>query len=178
MTTDLQYPVGKFTYDRPYTPAERDELIRQIELAPAELRRAYQELPSGGLDKPYRPGGWTARQVIHHVPESHMNSYIRFKLAMTEPEPTIKPYDEAEWARQPEVATLDPEVSLALLDALHRRWVGFLRALNEDDWKRTFRHPEIGLVTLDRTLGLYAWHGRHHVAHVRQIAAGKTANAL
>jgi len=167
--TNLQFPVGRFTYERPYSEAEREELILQIEEAPAQLRRAFQELPPGGLDMPYRLGGWTARQVIHHVPESHMHSYIRFKFAMTEAEPTVKPYDEAVWALQPDVVTTPPEVSLALLDALHLRWVAFLRTLKPDDWNRTFRHPEIGLVTLDRNLGLYAWHGRHHVAHLRLI---------
>jgi hypothetical protein len=170
MTTDLQYPIGRFSYERPYSEAEREELIGQIESAPAELRRAFEEFPAGGLDTPYRPGGWTARQVVHHVPESHMNSYVRFKLAMTESEPTIKPYDEAAWAVQPDVATTPPEVSLDLLEALHRRWVAFLRTLKPEDWKRTFRHPELGVVTLDRTLGLYAWHGRHHVAHLRACA--------
>jgi len=169
MKTDLQFPVGKFVYERPYSGAEREELILQIEEAPAQLRRAYQELPPGGLDMPYRPGGWTARQVIHHVPESHMHSYIRFKFAMTEAEPTVKPYDEAVWALQPDVVTAPPEVSLALLDALHQRWVAFLRTMKTEDWNRTFRHPEIGMVTLDRNLGLYAWHGRHHVAHLRLI---------
>jgi hypothetical protein len=170
MTIDRQYPVGRFTYERPYTEAERAELIRQIEQAPAEMRRAYEALPAGGLDTPYRPGGWTARQVIHHVPESHMHSYLRFKFAMAEAEPTIKPYDEATWAVQPDVGTTPPEVSLALLDALHQRWVAFLRTLKPEDWSRTFRHPEIGVVTLDRTLGLYAWHGRHHVGHLRLIS--------
>jgi hypothetical protein len=169
MTTDLQFPVGKFSYERPYTDAERSTLIAQIEQAPAELRRAFEQLPAGGLDTPYRPGGWTARQVIHHVPESHMNSYLRFKFAMTESEPTIKPYDEAVWAVQPDVATTPPEVSLALLEALHLRWVSFLRSLKPDDFKRAYRHPELGLVTLDRALGLYAWHGRHHAAHLRSI---------
>ena len=169
MTTDLRFPIGKFTYERPYTEAERESLILQIEKAPAELRTAYIELPPGGLDTPYRPGGWTARQVIHHVPESHMNSYIRFKCAMTENEPTIKPYDEAAWAAQPDVATTPLEVSLMLLDALHARWVAFLETLKPEDWSRSFRHPEIGLVTLDRALGLYAWHGRHHTAHLRLI---------
>ena len=170
MATDLRYPIGKFAYERPYTAEERQELIRQLEETPAELRRAYEQLPTGGVDMPYRPGGWTARQVIHHVPESHMNSYLRFKYAMTETEPTIKPYDEATWAVQPDVASTPPEVSLDLLEALHRRWVAFLRTMKDDDWKRTFRHPEIGVVTLDRTLGLYAWHGRHHVGHLRLIS--------
>lgn len=171
MPTDPRFPVGKFSYERPYTAEEQQELIRQIEVAPAELRRAYEQLPPGGLDMTYRPGGWTARQVIHHVPESHMHSYLRFKFAMSESEPTVKPYDEAVWALQPDVAGTAPELSLDLLDALHRRWVAFLRTLKEEDWKRTFRHPDIGVVTLDRNLGLYAWHGRHHVGHLKLIGA-------
>jgi hypothetical protein len=164
-----QYPIGKFVYERPYTREERETLIEQIALAPSELRRAFEQLPPGGLDKPYRAGGWTARQVIHHVPESHMHSYLRFKFAMAETEPTIKPYDEAAWANLPDTATTPPEVSLALLDALHARWVAFFHTLKDEDWARTFRHPALGVVTLDRTLGLYAWHGRHHTAHLRLI---------
>ncbi len=164
-----QYPIGKFSYEAPYTDAERSALIGQIGQTPAEMRQAFEQLPPGGLDTPYRVGGWTARQVIHHVPESHMHSYLRFKFAMSESEPTIKPYDEASWAIQPDVAITRPEISLTLLDALHRRWVAFLRTLKPEDWSRTFRHPELGVVTLDRTLGLYAWHGRHHTAHLRAI---------
>jgi hypothetical protein len=169
MKSDLQFPIGKFSYDGPYSDEQRSVFIAQIEQAAGELRQAFEQLPPGGLDIPYRPGGWTARQVIHHVPESHMHSYLRFKFAMAEVEPTIKPYDEAVWAVQPDVATTPPEVSLALLDALHRRWVAFLRTLKPEDWNRTFRHPELGAVTLDRALGLYAWHGRHHTAHLRSI---------
>jgi hypothetical protein len=169
MKSDLQFPVGKFSYDGPYSEAERSALIAEIGQVPAEMRRAVAELPPGGLDMPYRPGGWTGRQVIHHLPESHMHCYLRFKFAMAETEPLIKPYDEAVWAVQPDVATTPPEISLALLDALHPRWVAFLRTLKPEDWNRTFRHPELGIVTLDRALGLYAWHGRHHVAHVRSI---------
>jgi len=107
---------------------------------------------------------------VHHLPESHMNSYLRFKLAMTEDSPTIKPYDAAAWAELPDIASTEAEISLALMEALHRRWVAFLRTLKPEDWSRTFRHPELGVMTLDRTLGLYAWHGRHHVAHVRSIS--------
>jgi hypothetical protein len=169
MKSDLQFPVGKFTYDGPYSEEQRSTLIAQIEQAPAEMRQAYEQLPSGGIDTPYRPGGWTARQVIHHVPESHMHSYLRFKFAMAETEPTIKPYDEAAWAVMPDVSSTPPEVSLALLDALHHRWVAFLRTLKPEDWKRTFRHPQLGVMTLDRTLGLYAWHGRHHTGHLLSI---------
>src|SRR5271166_2926580 len=150
MKSDLQFPVGKFSYEGPYSEAERSALITQIELAPAEMRHAFEQLPAGGLDTPYRPGGWTGRQVIHHVPESHMHSYLRFKFAMAETEPTIKAYDEAAWATLSDVATTPPELSLALLDALHHRWVAFLRTLKSEDWNRTFRHPELGLVTLDR----------------------------
>jgi len=171
MTTDLQYPIGRFSYDRPYTDAEREDRIRQIEEAPRDVRMAFEQLPDGGLDTPYRPGGWTARQVIHHIPESHMHSYLRFKFALTEPEPTVKVYDESVWAVQPDVYTTPPEVSLALLHALHERWVALLRTLKPEDWKRAFHHPEIGLVSLDRTLGAYAWHGRHHAAHLRLISA-------
>ena len=173
MTIDPRYPIGKFSYTQPYSQSERDQLILQIEQAPAELRHACEQLPEGALDKPYRPGGWTARQVIHHVPESHMHSYLRCKFAVTESEPVIKPYDEAVWALQPDVATTPPEVSLALLAALHARWVAFLRTLKPEDWSRTFRHPELGVVTLDRTLGLYAWHGRHHIAHVRSLGSDR-----
>src|SRR5215472_12865283 len=117
MTTDLQYPIGKFSYWKPYTEADRAELIAQIEQAPAELRAAVEALPPGGMDRPYRPGGWTARQVVHHVPESHMHSYTRFKFAMTEDSPLIKPYDEATWAKLSDVESTDPEVSLALMEA-------------------------------------------------------------
>jgi uncharacterized damage-inducible protein DinB len=169
MNTDPRYPIGRFSYEGPYSEAQRTELIEQIERAPGELRRAFEQLPAGGLDVPYREGGWTARQVIHHVPESHMNSYLRFKFAMTESEPTIKPYDEAVWAVQPDVATTPPEISLDLLEALHKRWVAFLRTLKPEDWSRTFRHPELGVMTLDKNLALYAWHGRHHTGHLQLI---------
>jgi len=171
MTTDRQYPVGKFSYSGPHSDAERAELMDQIEQAPGLVRSAFERLPAGGLDTPYRSGGWTARQVIHHIAESHMHSYLRFKFAMAEDAPTIKPYDESVWAVQPDVAITPPEVSLDLIDALHRRWVPFLRTLKPDDWKRTFLHPELGPVTLDRALALYAWHGRHHTAHLGLIGS-------
>ena len=170
MTTDPQYPAGRFSYDTPYSEAERTQLIQQIEATPAEMRAAFERLSPASLDMRYRAGGWTARQVIHHVAESHMHSYLRFKFAMTQNEPTIMPYDEAVWAVQPDVQTTAPEISLELLSALHRRWAAFLRTLRPDDWQRAFRHPEIGLVSLDKALGLYAWHGRHHTGHLRSIA--------
>ena len=121
------------------------------------------------LDTPYREGGWTVRQVVHHVPDSHLNSYIRFKLALTEEEPTIRPYMEDRWAELPEARTAPIELSLSLLEDLHKRWMLMLRAIQPAEWKRTFRHPEIGPMTLEKNLALYAWHGRHHVAHVTAL---------
>jgi hypothetical protein len=133
------------------------------------MRAAVQGLSDSQLDTPYRDGGWTVRQVVHHVPDSHMNSYVRFKLALTENEPTIRPYMENLWAELPEARTAPIELSLALLENQHKRWMLALRALSPDAWKRTFRHPEIGLVTLEKNLALYAWHGRHHVAHITTL---------
>jgi len=121
------------------------------------------------LNTPYRDGGWTVRQVVHHVPESHMHAYIRFKLALTEDNPVIKPYDEAAWAKLPDVAHTPIETSLTMLDALHERWARMLRAMDEADWKRTFRHPELGPVKLEGNLALYAWHGKHHTAHITKL---------
>jgi hypothetical protein len=167
--TDLRYPIGKFTYERPPTPDQRKGLLDQIEQAPSHLRAAVQGLSQQQLDTPYRPDGWTVRQVAHHVPDSHLNAYIRFKLALTEDEPTIKPYAEDKWARLADTAVTPVEVSLTLLDSLHDRWVRLLRSLKDEDWKRTFRHPELGLVTLEKNLAIYAWHGRHHVAHITSL---------
>jgi len=167
--TDPRYPIGKFHFEKPPSPQERENLIRQIAQAPAELRSAVQGLTPQQLDTPYRDGGWTVRQVIHHVPESHMNAYIRFKLALTEDEPTIKPYMEDRWAKLNDVQETPVEVSLGLLELLHDRWVRVLHLISNDEWKRTFRHPEIGVVSLEKSLALYAWHGRHHVAHVTEL---------
>lgn len=163
---DLSYPVGKFHYDGDNTPQRRSELIGQIAAAPAKLREAVAGLDDAQLDTPYRPGGWTVRQVVHHVPDSHLNSYLRFHLAVTEDEPVIKGYDENLWAALPDARTGPVSVSLALLDALHQRWVLFLRSMTHDQFARGLRHSELGLVTLDKYVGLYAWHGRHHVAHI------------
>ena len=166
---DPRYPIGKFAYDGPPNEAQRNEFIKNIENAPAELRKAVKGLSTQQLDTPYRDGGWTVRQVVHHVPESHMNAYIRFKLALTENEPTIKPYMEDRWAKLDDVQSTPVEVSLALLDNLHERFVRVLRAIKPDEWKRTFRHPELGVVPLEKNLALYSWHGRHHVAHVTEL---------
>ena len=167
--TDLRYPIGKFHYDGPTTDEQLRKSIDEIAHAPSNLRSAITGLSAQQLDTPYRPGGWTVRQVVHHVPDSHMNAYIRFKLALTEEEPTIKPYAEDRWAELADTGTTPVEVSLTMLDALHDRWVRLLRSLRADDWKRTFRHPELGVMDLERTLALYAWHGRHHVAHVTSL---------
>jgi uncharacterized damage-inducible protein DinB len=167
--TDLRYPIGKFRFDGPLTDEKKRESLDNIAKAPAELRAAVQGLSEQQLETPYRPDGWTVRQVLHHVPDSHLNAYTRFKLALTEEEPTIKPYAEDRWARLADTASTPIETSLTLLDSLHDRWVRLLRSLKADDWKRTFRHPELGLVSLEKNLSLYAWHGRHHVAHITSL---------
>jgi hypothetical protein len=167
--SDLRYPVGKFNYVESPAPEERVQLIRQIEQAPASLRAAVKGLSEKQLDTPYRPEGWTVRQVVHHVPDSHLNSYMRFKLALTEDEPTIKPYFEDRWARLGDTQATPVEVSLVLLESLHDRWVRLLRSLQPDEWKRKFRHPELGTTALEKNLALYAWHGRHHVAHITSL---------
>ena len=162
----LRYPIGKFSMEGEITPERRREWIEQIAAAPSQLRAALSGLSDEQLATPYRPGGWTLRQLAHHVPDSHMNSYVRYRLALTEEEPVIKPYEEARWAELDDARTAPIELSLALLDSLHARWVLLLRSLSDAEWKRTFRHPELGLMTLEKNLALYAWHGRHHVAHV------------
>jgi uncharacterized damage-inducible protein DinB len=167
--TDPRYPVGKFTYTNPPDEAQRNQFINEIEKTPAALRAAIKGLSAEQTETPYRDGGWTVRQVVHHVPESHMNAYIRFKLGLTEDTPTIKPYEEDRWARTGDVQSTPLEVSLTLLDSLHDRWVRLLRSLKAEEWKRQFNHPEMGPMPLEKTLALYAWHGRHHVAHVTEL---------
>jgi DinB family protein len=169
MSDDLRYPIGKFRFEGESTDEQRQEFIRNIAEAPSGLRAAVEGLNAEQLETPYRPAGWTVRQVVHHVPDSHLNSYIRFKLALTEHEPTIKGYDEGQWAELIDARTLSVEVSLALLESLHKRWVTLLESLSHKDFARTFKHPELGIVSLDRNLALYSWHGRHHVAHVTRL---------
>lgn len=166
---DPRYPIGKLHYEGPLSEGQRRKFIGEIEQAPAAIRAAVQGLSSEQLDTPYRDGGWNVRQVVHHVPESHMNAYIRFKLALTEDEPTIKPYAEDLWARLVDVQTTPIEVSLVLLESLHARWVRLLRSLDEEEWKRKFKHPELGPVSLEKNLAIYAWHGRHHTAHITEL---------
>ncbi|HAF14611.1 MAG TPA: putative metal-dependent hydrolase [Blastocatellia bacterium] len=166
---DLRYPVGPFNFPGAISDEERQALIDQIAATPERMRAAVAGLDDQQIDTPYRPGGWTVRQVVHHVPESHLNSYTRFKLAITEEVPTIKPYYEDRWAELDDARTAPIELSLNLLEALHERWVWFLRTLKGSDFQRTFRHPELGIVSLDKNIALYAWHGRHHVAHVTSL---------
>ena len=166
--TDPRYPIGKFSHSGPLSPEQKKHCLDDIEQAPKRLREAVRGLSDAQLDTPYRDGGWSVRQVVHHVPDSHANAYVRFKLALTEDDPTIKPYMEDRWAEL--VDSRQPiENSLAMLESLHRRWMIVLRSLNDADWKRTFQHPELGSVTLEKNLALYAWHGRHHVAHVTSL---------
>lgn len=171
---DPRYPIGKFHYDGPLSDEQKQTSLNDIASTPANLRTAVKGLSDAQLDTPYRPGGWTVRQVVHHVPDSHMNSYVRFKLALTEDEPTIKPYAEDRWAELADTKATPIEVSLTLLDSLHDRWVRLLRSLTPGDWKKTFRHPELGAMTLEKTLALYAWHGKHHVAHIAELRKQKS----
>jgi hypothetical protein len=165
---DPRYPVGKFAWPETISRDELDAAIAEIAALPAQLRAAVKGLSAEQLDTPYREGGWTVRQVVHHVPDSHMNSYVRFKLALTENEPVIKPYDEAAWARLPD-SKAPVEPSLLLLEALHDRWVTLMRAMSQEQWALRFTHPERGSMPLDITAALYAWHSRHHLAHVTRL---------
>lgn len=166
---DLRYPVGPFKFEGPLSPEQRQTLINEIAATPEKMRAAVSGLADEQLDTPYRPDGWTVRQVVHHVPDSHLNSYCRFKLALTEEHPTIRAYDENLWANTDDALKAPVEISLDLLDALHRRWVLFLRSFEDKDFERTFNHPELGSVSVDKNVALYAWHGRHHVAHVTSL---------
>jgi DinB superfamily len=166
---DLRYPIGPFEWRGENSAEDRRRYLDEIEEAPARLRSAVAGLDNQQLDTPYRPGGWNVRQVVHHLPDSHLNSYVRFRLALTEDEPTIKPYDESRWAELTDARTAPVEISLAFIESLHRRWMVLLRSLTPADFARQFRHPELGVVSLDRNLALYAWHGRHHVAHITSL---------
>lgn len=169
MADDIRYPVGRFTQQSVPDTAARAELIRHIEELPVKIDAAVARLTQEQLDTPYRPEGWTPRQIVHHVADSHMNAYIRFKLGVTENNPTIKPYNEQTWAETLEARTGDVSLSLPLLTALHGRWVTFLKSLDVPAFARTIMHPEKGPMTLDELLGLYAWHSRHHTAHITEM---------
>ena len=165
---DPRYPVGKYSPPQEVTPALRQQAISAIAEAPAKLRAAVKGLSEEQLDTPYREGGWTVRQVAHHVPDSHMNAYMRFKWGLTEDTPAIKTYEEKDWAKTPEMRA-PIAMSLDLLTALHQRWVTLLRGMRPADFARTIKHPEWGTPSLDTILALYAWHGRHHTAHVTSL---------
>jgi uncharacterized damage-inducible protein DinB len=166
--TDPRYPIGKFERPEIITPEDRLNAIATLAELPEDLRNAVEGLSSGQLNTPYREGGWTVRQLVHHIADSHMNAFIRVRLALTEDWPTIKPYDEAAWAKlHDSVAPI--EWSLELIESLHARWVMLLQSFTEEQWKRGFRHPESGDTTLDVATLNYAWHSRHHVAHITHL---------
>jgi len=168
--TDLRYPIGKFSYDGAMTDARRAECVARIAAAPAGLRAAVAGMNDVQLDTPYRPEGWTVRQVVHHVPDSHLNAYTRIRLALTEDTPTIKPYQEARWAELPDARSLPVDISLGLLQALHARWVPLLQGLGAAEGGRRMRHPEHNrLMTIDELVAMYAWHGEHHTAHITRL---------
>jgi uncharacterized damage-inducible protein DinB len=169
LSNDPRFPTGTFSFDPDITDDKRRRWIDAIRTTPARLRGAVTGLTDRQLDTPYREGGWTVRQVVHHVPESHANAWIRFKLALTEDNPTIKPYNEDAWAKLPDVRRASVESSLTLLEALHERWVALLDVMTPGDFRRALLHPERGQITLDTLLQLYAWHGPHHVAHVELV---------
>lgn len=167
--TDLRYPIGRLERRTQLSGDERRVAIDAIADAPNALRAAVANLSDEQIDTPYRAGGWTVRQLVHHVADSHMNAYTRFRLAFTEDNPTIKPYDEARWAELDDARTMPIDVSLDLLDRMHLRLVTLLRSIPADDFQRTMTHPDNGPMTVDALLGVYSWHGRHHVAHVTAL---------
>lgn len=166
MDIDLRYPVGKFEWPSGQGPGN---WIEEMGAAPGRLRAAVEDLSAGQLDTPYRPGGWTVRQVVHHLADSHLNGYARFRRALTEDEPAVEPYDEKAWAELADARAGNADLSLGLLEALHERWVALLRSLSPADFARTFRHPQHGAWTLEKNLALYAWHGRHHTAQITAL---------
>jgi len=166
--TDERFPIGPFAMEAP-TSEKRRAWIREIEETPDRVRKAIEGLTPEQLDTPYREGGWTIRQVVHHLADSHINSFVRFKLALTEDEPTVRDYDEKQWAETVDATDAPLDVSLDLLESLHKRWIFLLESLTANEFQKKFRHPERGLMTLDTNLQLYAWHGRHHVAHIEAL---------
>jgi len=171
--SDLRYPIGKFEWVPPENEEQmakrRADYIEVLAKLPTSMAAAVKGLNAAQLDTPYRPDGWTVRQVVHHVPDSHLNAYVRFKLALTEDHPAIRPYDEAKWAQLPDSAITPIEVSLQLLGALQSRWVDLVRSMQPSDFARTLLHPERGTLTLDQMLAMYAWHSAHHTAHITSL---------
>jgi len=168
MSDDLKYPIGNFSKPQAFGPEDVRGWIETIKALPDSLGNAVEGLDEGQFDTEYRPGGWTVRQVVHHVADSHLNAYCRFKLALTENAPTIKPYDEAAWADLPD-SSISPSISLGLVDGLHRRFTALLEGMSEEDFARKLVHPETGEWTLSEMLALYAWHSRHHTAHITSL---------
>lgn len=173
---DVRYPIGRFEAPASITHAMRHEWITAIAVLPRQLQEILRDMSETELGSRYREGGWTVRQVVHHVADSHLNSYCRYRLALTEDEPVIKPYKEAAWAELPDALNGPVDVSLQLLTSLHARWVVLLKAMSDADFQKKYRHPELGVRTLDKTTGLYAWHGKHHLAHIR-LSRGLAASA-
>lgn len=169
---DLRYPIGSFAFPDTLAGQGRADAIADIANAPARLRTAMSSLRDDQLDAPHRPGGWTLRQIAHHLPDSHLNAYARFKLSLTEDKPTIRPYDQEKWAELPD-SKIPVEMSLRFLEGLHARWVALLESMSDSAWTREMQHPEIGALRLDQVLALYGWHSRHHVA---QITAARERN--
>ena len=169
MTTDLRYPIGQYEPE-PFTQQQKEKWLLDIQFLPSDLEMAVNNLDEAQLQTPYRDGGWTVHQLVHHVADSHMNAYIRFKLGLTEINPPIKPYEEKAWAELNDVKTLPINISITLLFALHERWVAALKHLTDDDWNKTVYHPEHKKeMSLWHLLGMYAWHGRHHVQHILSL---------
>jgi len=169
MQKDPRYPIGKFDHKIFVTEEMRSEFIKVIESLPSLLRKEVENLTEEHLNTPYREGGWTIRQVVHHIPDSHLNSYVRFKLALTEDNPDIKTYEEHLWAELKDSAQTPISVSLNLLESLHKRWVILLKSLSDEQFERTFKHPDWGTISLSKTLALYAWHSKHHLAHITEL---------
>lgn len=171
---DLRYPIGEFKMEGKVTAAKRKKWISEIERVPRALHDAVHGLSDEQLDTPYREGGWTVRQLVHHMADSHLNAYVRFKLALTEDVPTIKPYDQERWAELPDARTAPVEISLTFLEALHLRFVRMLQDISARDYKRKFHHPEMGQdISLETNLALYAWHGLHHISHIKALRKRK-----
>jgi uncharacterized damage-inducible protein DinB len=167
--SDPRYPIGKFQQQQTITDQERKDLIQHIADTPANLRAAVIGLNEQQLNTSYREGGWNVRQVVHHLPDSHLNAYVRFKLTLTEETPTIKTYEENLWAELPDARNADVETSLLLLTSLHTRWTMLLKSLSPTDFAKRFNHPDHGLMNLDFLVQLYGWHGRHHVAQITSL---------
>ena len=168
MSDDPRYPIGPLSLPPALGSSERAAAISEVDAAPQLLRDAVSGMSDAQLDTPYREGGWTVRQLVHHVADSHLNAYCRLKLTLTEDVPLIRTYEQAQWAELPD-SELPASVSLDLLDSVHRRWVVLWRAMSEQDWTRRLEHPEVGEMGVDQLLALYAWHGKHHVAHVTHL---------